>query len=240
MPEEVNRIVADHISDLLLAPTWTAMKNLAAENLAERAVRVGDVMRDAVLHNRGLAEQRSQILSRLDLEPRQYGVVTIHRAENTVPDRLGLLVDALNRVAQDCLPLVFPVHPRARSLIGERAEEGSSRLRLVEPLGYLDMLRLTGGAALALTDSGGLQKEAMFLDCPCITLRRETEWPETVKCGANRLVRGDGEAILRAVEDVLSERSGGRQDFSAAVTRHFGDGHAADRIVEELVHFASS
>ena len=190
MPEEINRLVADHVSDLLLAPTPTAISNLENENLSSRTVFTGDIMYDAVLFNRKLAKQQSNILEKLQLEPGTFGLVTVHRASNTdEKGRLENLLQTFNEVAANELPLVFPVHPRTAHALKSKYADWSAhpRLHLVEPLGYLDILSLLDSAKMALTDSGGLQKEAFFLGCPCITLREETEWVETVEAGGNLL-----------------------------------------------------
>jgi UDP-N-acetylglucosamine 2-epimerase len=234
MPEEINRVATDHISDLLLAPTPTAERNLHAERLGDRALFTGDVMYDAVLHARDRARQRSQVLSRLELPSSGYGIVTLHRAENTAVEQLRSLLPVLNEVAANYLPLVFPIHPRTQHIV--QAQLGSwrpaSALRLVEPVGYLDMLRLLDEARLVLTDSGGLQKEAYFLGCPCITLRTETEWLETVAAGGNIVVGTSRTRIIDAVRHWLEAPA--RPRFAAASSNPFGDGHAAQRILAAL------
>jgi UDP-N-acetylglucosamine 2-epimerase len=235
MPEEINRVASDHISDLLFAPTQTAIDNLQRENLGTRAFNSGDVMLDAVMFNRRLAEYQSDILRDLDLIEREYGVVTLHRASNTDVESLLAILQTLNRVAGDFLPLVFPVHPRTVAVL---KESGSSwqpcdRLKLIEPVGYLDMLKLLGSSRLALTDSGGLQKEALFVGAPCVTLRDETEWPETIAAGGNILTGADPERITAAVEGWLGA------ELTAAgadnVSGPFGDGNAAEIIVRRLL-----
>jgi UDP-GlcNAc3NAcA epimerase len=242
MPEEVNRIVADHVADLLLAPTPTAIENLRNEGLSNKAVFTGDIMYDAVLFNRAVAERRSNILERLNLVPRDYGVVTVHRAENTDDERrLRNLLAAFNDIAASSFKLVFPVHPRTARLLSSKFAGWSPhpRLHILEPAGYLDMLRLVNHARMTLTDSGGLQKEAFFLGCPTITLRQETEWVETVHAGRNILVGVDPNKIRAAVsswEDRLSE---GSPDFSETVIGSFGDGHAAEKIHDALVSLCS-
>jgi UDP-GlcNAc3NAcA epimerase len=238
MPEELNRIVADHVSDLLLAPTETAMGNLREEALGDRAVWTGDVMYDAVLFNREVARRRSTIVRELELHEAEFGVVTLHRAENTDDgSRLTGILSALAEIASASLPLVFPIHPRTRAAI-DREMPGwvaPAALQLVEPVGYLDMLRLVDAARLVLTDSGGLQKEAFFLGCPCVTLRDETEWLETVSFGGNILVGADGRRIQGAVIQIL-ERSG-EVELEAAASEAFGDGHSACRIVRAIEQF---
>ena len=235
MPEEVNRVVADHVSDLLLAPTQTAMKNLAAENLGSRAVETGDVMLDAVRFNVSLAQQESKILDRLELESGRFGVVTMHRAGNTDTENLGVMLDTLNKISSR-LPLVFPVHPRTKARIANKCPDwrASAGLKMVEPVSYLDMIRLLDSARLVLTDSGGLQKEAFFLSVPCITMRSETEWPETVE-GGNVLVGTDAACTIAAVDKAIDAPK--REDIA---TRYFGDGHAAELIVSQILQFLSN
>ena len=237
MPEEVNRLVADHLSEVLLAPTQTAMENLTKENLVDRAVLTGDVMLDAIRFNRDLSLQRSAILTELALEPQSYGVVTLHRAANTDSERLIVILETLDEVAEQHLPLVFPVHPRTVARIGSDYPDWQpgGRLRLIDPVGYLDMVRLVDSAAIVLTDSGGLQKEAFFLDAPCVTLRNKTEWPETVDGGGNVLTGAEPERILAAVGAVMG---GSGRPATGAAEAYFGDGHAADKIVQEIVKLA--
>jgi len=229
MPEEINRVVADHTADQLHAPTRTAMDNLAREGLAKKSVQTGDIMRDAVLFNRRIALQKSHIVRRLGLGDKGYGVVTIHRAENTDGERLQELLHTLDHVATTTLPLVFPVHPRtARRLQSDLSRWcGSDQFLMLDPLGYLDMLALVESAKMVLTDSGGLQKEAFFLDCPCVTLRQETEWLETVSGNGNIIAGQDREAIERAVQHWLSTYDGRRPDFGPAADEHFGSGDTA-------------
>ena len=240
MPEEINRIAADHVCDFLLAPTPTAMENLAAEALAQRSVLTGDIMYDTVLFYRQLATRRSQIGSRLGIVSHEYGVVTVHRAENTDDtSRLRSLLDTFNRLADTALPLVFPIHPRTAQRIRTQLTDWTPhpRLRLIDPIGYLDMLWLVDHAAIALTDSGGLQKEAFFLGCPCVTLRDETEWVETVQSGGNVLVGTDAARILKAVDRCQRRSIGTPADFSRAVNVSFGNGDAANRILDALLRF---
>jgi UDP-GlcNAc3NAcA epimerase len=240
MPEEINRIATDHICDLLLAPTPAAMKNLAAEALAPRSVFTGDIMYDAVLFYRQLALERSQVRQRLGLESGGYAIVTMHRAENTDDlTRLRSLLDVFNEIAAGGLALVFPVHPRTAQRIRSHLAEWKPHpgLQLVAPVGYLDMLWLTDHASMALTDSGGLQKEAFFLGCPCVTLRGETEWVETVEAGGNIVVGTDPAAIRAAVERWQRYRRRDDGDFSQTVGKYFGNGDAADRIINVLHQF---
>jgi UDP-N-acetylglucosamine 2-epimerase len=239
MPEEINRIAADHICDLLLAPTLTAMRNLNAEGLAGRSVLCGDIMYDAVLQYRDLAAQRATKGGSLGLEGREFGVVTVHRAENTDDEsRLRTLLSVFEEIAESGLHLVFPVHPRTlqriRSSIPGWAPH--SRLIVTEPLGYLDMLWLLDHASLALTDSGGLQKEAFFLGCPCVTLRDETEWVETVELGGNILAGTDAGKILQAVRAWMSRRRNGNVEFSHGDA--FGRADTARRVLEAVIGLA--
>lgn len=185
MPEEQNRIVADHLSAQLFCPTTTAVENLRREGITRGVHAVGDVMFDTTLYAADRAAARSKILETHGLAPKSYAVATLHRAENTNdPERLKRVVAWLEAAAADA-PLVMPLHPRTR-----KALEGLGaprNLRIVDPLGYLDMTRLVGNARAVYTDSGGLQKEAYFHRVPCVTLRDETEWVETIEAGWNRL-----------------------------------------------------
>lgn len=241
MPEEVNRIVTDHLSELLFAPTATAVANLEAENLGERTVLSGDVMLDAVIFNQKIAAERSRILERFDLTGRPYAVATVHRPVNTDTDNLAIILDTLNEIATEFCTVLFPVHPRtlARIHASYADWEPVERLRLIEPVGYLDMLQALGNARLALTDSGGLQKEAFFLGTPCITLRDETEWTETVEAGANQLVAVEREVLLAAVRGRMGADAD-RSDIRGRAEDMFGRGAAAERIVESLVAYGTT
>lgn len=186
MPEEINRVLTDHISDLLLCPTVRSVDNLRIEGITRGVHHVGDVMHDATLHAREVAMERSSILDDLCLANGGYHLCTIHRAENTdEPDQLAHVLRFVGDQAGS-LPVVFPVHPRTRRLITDRGHNIGA-LRLIDPLGYIDMHRLLAGARTVLTDSGGLQKEAYFHRVPCVTMRSETEWVETIDAGWNRL-----------------------------------------------------
>lgn len=208
MPEEINRVVTDHLSGLLLVPTEVAMRHLAREGIpADRCHLVGDVMYDSVVRLGPVAASRSTILAREGLERGGYVLATIHRAENT--GTAGQLVEILRGLEQAgrAYPVVLPLHPRARALLdgaGGRVGPGSG-LRLIEPVGYLDMLALEGGARLVVTDSGGVQKEAFFQRVPCLTLRTETEWTELVEAGWNRLAAPvSADAVAKAVGAALA------------------------------------
>ena len=188
MPEEINRVVVDHLSAQLFCPTKTSAANLASEGIRDGVHFIGDVMYDATLHARGVAEAHSNILRQLDLAPGRYALCTLHRSENTDdPARLQQLL-CYTEESADGLDVVMPVHPRTRAIF-EQASLATGRIRLLEPLGYFDMHKLLGSASLVLTDSGGVQKEAYFHRVPCVTLREETEWVETVTAGWNRLWR---------------------------------------------------
>jgi len=236
MPEELNRVVADHVSTVLCCPTTTAVANLHREGFecGERpggrwVVNVGDVMLDVLLHYRARAEQASDVVERLGIRAGAYAVLTIHRAENTQSiERLRLLLDPVARLSRE-LPVVFVVHPRTAALMQSAGEDErlarERGLMRVPPLGYLDFLQLQAHARVILTDSGGIQKEAFFLRVPCVTLRDETEWPETVAAGANRLA-GTQPADLR---DALDAGRPSSSDLHA-----FGGGCAAERVVALL------
>jgi UDP-GlcNAc3NAcA epimerase len=236
MPEEVNRIATDHVSDLLLAPTPTAVENLRNENLAGRTQFTGDVMFDAVLYNSKLAISRSRIVEKLQLEPERFGVVTLHRAENTLPEVLRKLLDCLNDIAAQGMPLVFPLHPRTKQLIADPSFgwQPHANFKLIEPLGYLDMLRLVAASRMVLTDSGGLQKEAFFLTRPCITLRTETEWVETVSAGANIVTGADLSQIQAAVDRWLGADALSTVAAAVRQSTAFGDGDSASKIVRAI------
>lgn len=239
MPEEANRLVADHLSDLLFAPTNDAMKNLANEGLSARALQVGDVMLDATRAFAPVALERSRVLERLGLEPGAYLVATLHRAENTPAGRLGPLLAALAGLGTPARPVVLPLHPRTASVIRDAglALPGDGSLRAVEPLGYLDMLALVARSRIVLTDSGGLQKEAFFLGRPCVTLREETEWLETVAAGANVVAGTDPGRIGAAVARWDRAIDAGTADFSAKVAGVLGDGNASGRVVASVLDF---
>ena len=235
MPEEINRVLTDHASSLLFAPTETAVKNLANEGLpADRVHLVGDVMYDAALAYGRIAEERSRILKSLRLNPRQYILATIHRAENTDDSsRLAQICSGLSEMAT-WLPVVFPAHPRTRAAL-QRAcitLHGRSGITLCNPVGYLDMTMLEKNARIIVTDSGGVQKEAYFHRVPCITVREETEWRELVDLGWNRVTPPAEYASPRpAFEWAMeqAERSGNE------TARPYGHGDAGGKIVATLL-----
>jgi UDP-N-acetylglucosamine 2-epimerase len=239
MPEELNRVATDHLSDLLFCPTETAVQNLEREGITDGVFLSGDVMLDAVLSFRPLAHKRSRVLSRLGVQPADYILLTIHRAENTdSADQMAEVVQLLTRLKH---PAVFPIHPRTLHRLAStpklralhKALLKASNIRVIDPVSYLDMLALESNARIVLTDSGGVQKEAYFLGVPCLTLRHETEWTETLKGGWNRLVDAPSNETLLLVESLWS-RNGmgpkGRPNLSA-----FGSGKAAQLTVRLLV-----
>ena len=186
MPEEINRVLTDHISDLLLCPTQTAVDNLKNEGISQGVHLVGDVMYEALMWAVEKARIHSSILTDLNLTPKKYLLATVHRAENTDdPERLSKILSAFNQIPE---PLIWPVHPRTRKKLEERNWQPGDHIQLIDPLGYLDMVQLEENAHKIITDSGGIQKEAFWLRVPCITLRDETEWVETIECGCNILV----------------------------------------------------
>jgi len=229
MPEEINRSVADRLSTLLFCPTLTAVENLAREGITRGVHQVGDVMYDSLLFNVGLAEQRSNVLARLGLERKGFCLATVHRADNTDdPNRLAGILDAIQRIES---PVILPLHPRTRSRLGRSLEQIGGRVRVIDPVSYLDMLLLVRHARLIFTDSGGVQKEAYWFGVPCVTLRDETEWVELVESGCNRLAGADPDAILGAVTDFEST------DTSCVIgtaRNLFGDGHSAEKLLSIL------
>ena len=223
MPEEINRVIADHLSDLLLCPSQTAVDNLATEGIIRGVHLVGDVMADALAFAVERARNRPDVLDRLGVAQDCYLLATVHRAENTDDAvRLRSILAAFDALDE---PLIFPVHPRTRRVIEALGYSFAPHVQLAEPVGYLDMVMLEKSARMILTDSGGIQKEAYWLGVPCVTLRDETEWIETVEAGWNVLVGADTEAILQAVHS----------SPPAAHPALYGDGRTAGRIVEALL-----
>jgi UDP-GlcNAc3NAcA epimerase len=228
MPEELNRVLTDHASDLLLCSTQTAMGNLEREGARGEAHLVGDVMADVSLAFRDIAAERSTVLRDLGLEAGSYLAVTAHRAGNVdPPERLRQLVALLEALPR---PVVFPIHPRTRGRLAEDGLRGRlDGLRVVPPLGYLDFLELARNARAVITDSGGVQKEAYLLGVPCVTLRDTTEWVETVQAGWNVLVDLDRDAALAAIERRPPEE---RPEL-------FGGGNASDRVCEVVAAYTA-
>jgi UDP-N-acetylglucosamine 2-epimerase len=224
MPEEINRVLVDHVASWLFCPSDQAVVNLAAEGVTQGVHQVGDVMFDVLLWHANLAHKRFAPAD-FGVEPGGYVFATVHRAANTDdPDRLAGILSGLDEVACSGLAVLFPVHPRTRPLLEGRPLHPG--VRLLEPIGYEQCLVLVSGARAVLTDSGGLQKEAYWLGTPCVTLRAETEWPETVGSGWNVLVDADPTAVYAAVAE--PPRGPQRADI-------YGDGKAAGRVVEALI-----
>jgi UDP-N-acetylglucosamine 2-epimerase (non-hydrolysing) len=230
MPEEVNRVLVDHAADHVFAPTTDAAENLAAEGIARDAVAVtGNTVVDALYHGRRLASERSSVLDDLGLEAGEFCLLTAHRAENVDdPERFAALLEGVGRFAADRgLEVVYPIHPRAAERLEAFDLEIPALVRPVEPLDFLSFVGLETAAAVAFTDSGGVQEETCVLGTPCVTLRDSTERPETIEVGANTLAGVDPAAVDRAAREMLA-RTG---DWS----NPFGDGRAAERIVDALV-----
>lgn len=230
MPEEVNRVVADHLSSWLFAPSAVSVRQLASEGIAKNVYEVGDIMADSVRMFAPLACQRSDIAKRLGVGPGKYFVATVHRASNT--DDATRLSSIISGFQRSPFPVVLPLHPRTRAALqqhglGYMLTAGPNRVIVTDPLGYIDMLQLQQNACAVLTDSGGIQKEAYYLGVPCVTLRDETEWCETVETGWNQLVGVSPERLLAAIEKVAALKGKPRLSL-------YGDGHAADRIVNIL------
>ncbi len=216
MPEELNRVVADHLSSVLLCPTKKAVENLQREGIVRGVHKVGDIMYDATLLSVPLAKRHSKILKRLDLKPKTYGVATVHRAENTDDHARLSEVAYFQRAQSRKRPIILPLHPRTRRALDAAGFDfAGGDIKIIDPLGYLDMCRLLHSAEIVLTDSGGLQKEAYFHRVPCVTLRTETEWVETINCGWNRLWTTKRYRPRRSI-------------------REYGNGNAAQRILNIL------
>ncbi|GAA0076897.1 UDP-N-acetylglucosamine 2-epimerase (non-hydrolyzing) [Clostridium sp. CTA-5] len=197
MPEEQNRILTDHISDLLFVPTLTAENNLKAENITKGVYNTGDVMYDAINLFKERAKEMSNIVEKLDLAPESYILSTIHRAENTNSiERLTSIIGALSNCNEK---IILPLHPRTKKFIQEYNLPIGENVTIIDPVGYLEMISLENNSKKILTDSGGVQKEAYFLKKPCITMRDETEWVETVNNGWNTIVGSDSNKILDAI-----------------------------------------
>ncbi len=223
MPEEINRILSDRVSDLRFCPTDTAVMNLQQEGITEGVHQVGDVMADSLQFFLDAAVERSSIMEDLRLQKGQYGLVTVHRSGN-VDDRHNL-TEILAGLGSIDFPLIFPVHPRTAKMIAEFNIELPANVRPINPVGYLDMLVLEKNADCLLTDSGGMQKEAYLLGVRCITMREETEWVETLDAGWNCLSGANCSKIMGCFHDFhpVNERP-----------EIYGNGHAADKIIDIL------
>ena len=225
MPEEINRVLVDHVSSVLCSPSHQAVENLKKEGITTNVFEVGDVMRDVILQV--LSEGRLASACRnYGLEPGQYAIATIHRAENTNSRlKLAEMLSGLKAVASECLPVLMPVHPRTQKLINEW-QISTGNLQLVEPVSYYEMVVLQRDAHVVLTDSGGMQKEALWLGVPCLTLRDETEWVETVETGWNRLTGSNRQTIVEGVRTAAPP--------GPSPPDLYGDGTAGQMIVEIL------
>jgi UDP-N-acetylglucosamine 2-epimerase (non-hydrolysing) len=227
MPEEINRILTDHISDLLFAPTKTAVANLKKEGITNGVHLTGDVMYDVLLHNIKIAEE-SKILEQFNIEPKQYLLITVHRQSNTDDaENLSNILEALSKIEEK---VIFPIHPRTKKFIDIHGLERKIRgnVVLTKPIGYLDFLWLEKNAKKILTDSGGIQKEAYILKVPCITLRENTEWIETIEDGWNVLVGADKKQIIENVNEFAPKTK---------QRNVFGDGKASKKIVDLITSF---
>lgn len=227
MPEEINRVLTDHVSDLLFAPTEKARINLRSEGIEKGVTVTGNTIVDAVRQNTDIAKQTADSLVALGLEPRRYLLVTVHRQENVDnQERLRDILTGLRLVREEaCMPMIFPMHPRTRNMIGE-IDGDLTGITVSQPIGYLAFLRLEANAALVLTDSGGLQEESCILGVPCVTLRDNTERPETLEVGSNVISGTNPSNILGAAREMMARK--------AAWTNPFGDGKAGERIVEAV------
>ncbi|ASN04430.1 non-hydrolyzing UDP-N-acetylglucosamine 2-epimerase [Virgibacillus necropolis] len=227
MPEEINRLVTDHLSNWLFCPSKAATENLKREGIVKEVYLTGDIMYDSVLYYKPLALQQSTILHDLSLKKNNYYLSTVHRAENTdEPERLKSILEALQQLKMD---VVLPLHPRTKSKVNQfKLMEliSAPHIKIVDPLNYFDMLTVASQANVILTDSGGLQKEAYMLKVPCITLRDETEWIETLQTGWNHLVGADTQQIVDTVKAI---------QFPKEHPPLFGDGKTSQKINEILV-----
>ena len=230
MPEEINRVVTDHVSTRLYCPTTLATQHLQEEGVTTGVKLVGDVMYDVLLHMRPRIEARaSTLLPELGVERNAYTLVTVHRAGNTDdPDTLRRIMSGLERLVGS---VIFPMHPRTRNLLARYGITPGDHIRVIDPVGYTDMLTLTTSAARVVTDSGGLQKEAFLLGVPCVTLRDTTEWPETIEVGWNTLVASDPDALLAAWR---------KPTPPAPAINPYGQGNASERIAEDLATWSRS
>lgn len=228
MPEEINRVIADHISDYLYAPTETSRRNLIAEGIPESKIFVtGNTVVDAAYQNLEISKKRMNILDELGIHPKKYFLVTAHRAENVdVRERLSGILDGLKIIGDKYnLPVIFPMHPRTVKMVNEFGLSLDG-ITVTKPFGYLEFLQLEENAKLILTDSGGLQEEGCILGTPCVTLRDNTERPETVDAGANMLAGTQTETILACAERMMNTTISWKNPF--------GDGDAALKILETI------
>jgi UDP-GlcNAc3NAcA epimerase len=236
MPEEINRVLTDRLSSLLFCPTRASMTNLAKEGMTQGVFEVGDVMYDAFLAFKDVAMKESSILSELELEPGQYCLATVHRQENTDDlRRLSSIFRAFAELSDADRPFVIPLHPRTQKVLQDNSVdiEDDAHLWVISPVDYLDMIALESQARLILTDSGGVQKESLFAGVPCITLRDETEWVETLEAGWNQLAGANTEQIVEAFKNAIELDLSSPPDL-------YGDGKASQAIVQHLIAALSS
>ena len=229
MPEEINRSLADHLSDYLFAPTENSRQNLLAEGIANDKIFVtGNTIVDAIYHNLNTVRSKLDVLSRLSLNKAEYFIVTAHREENVdVKARLKSILDGLELVYNEFhLPIIYPIHPRTKKRMGEFGLKAPSGVKLIIPLGFLEFLQLEENARLILTDSGSVQEEACVLHIPCVTLRDNTERPETIEVGSNILAGASPNKIVECSEIMLSRKSDWKNPF--------GDGITGRRIVDTI------
>lgn len=226
MPEEINRIIVDHISNLLFCPTETAVRNLENEGITDGVFLTGDVMYDSFFFNKELSHN-SNILSELKLFPGSYYLGTIHRQENI--ERLPDILDAFEKLSNPNCPFIIPLHPRIKKILERNQLKFNPHLRFLSPVSYLDMLALEAQAKIILTDSGGVQKEAYFSKIPCITLRDETEWIETVEAEWNYVAGTDPKNII----DAFQKAEG---SIPKEYPEIFGDGHASEYLINIIVN----
>jgi len=231
MPEEINRVLTDHLSSFLFCPTETAVENLKKEGIREDVFKVGDVMFDSFLFNKQLAEKKSMILSDLGVKSKSFCLVTVHREENTTNwGRLTGIFEAFNELATPNCPFVAPLHPRTKKALYELGGDrfAGPNVRFLDPISYLDMIMLETHAKMILTDSGGIQKEAYFAKTPCITLRDQTEWVELVERGTNLVVSTGKEGIIGA----YGKMANCRIDFNLNL---YGNGKASERFLDIII-----
>jgi UDP-N-acetylglucosamine 2-epimerase len=236
MPEEINRILTDHVSSYLFCPTDLAVNNLIREGIRDNIYKVGDVMYDSFLFNKKMAGKKTDIIRRLNLVSGSYCLVTVHRQENTDnEERLANIFHAFDRLATPGCPFIIPLHPRTEKALktAKKTKYKNANLKIIPPVSYLDMVTLETKAKAILTDSGGVQKEAFFSRVPCITLRDETEWVELVDHGFNRIASADPEEICRAFSAMTEKMIIGGHDL-------YGGGRASERIVEIIVDHKAS
>lgn len=226
MPEEINRILTDKISNLLFCPSDSALRNLSQEGVSSGIVRTGDIMADALFYYQKLATKNTTVFSKAP--EGKYALSTIHRAENTDNEECLRAIFLGLDVINETLPVILPLHPRTKAKV--TSLNIKTNVRIIEPVGYFDMLQLLGNCSLVLTDSGGLQKEAYLCEKPCVTLRKETEWVELVECGINKLAGTSSQKIVETAQSFLT----GPPVFKKGL---YGDGNAAHQIIESVLAF---